>query len=110
MLSHDKRMREKWQGSVARPLPAPPSGANLKGFGSVFQTALRGLSNRSIVVVGNYLGDPMTAVSCRATTNPLRPRRSCFAPAEILDEKDLGGGAGYCPRVRWVYYDRRVSP
>jgi hypothetical protein len=45
---------EKWQGSVARPLPAPPSGANLKGFGSVFQTALRGLSNRSIVVVGNY--------------------------------------------------------
>ncbi len=38
----------KWQGSVARPMPAPPSGANLKGFGSVFQTALRGLSNRSI--------------------------------------------------------------
>src|SRR5215471_2722593 len=61
-------------------------------FKSVFQTALRGLSNRSIVVVGNYEIGPITAEPCRAKARPLRPRRSCFAP--------VGGGAGYCPRVR----------
>src|SRR5262249_19400013 len=50
-------------------------------FRSVFQTASRGLSNRSIVVVGNYESGPITAAPCRATARPLRPRRSCFAPA-----------------------------
>src|SRR3974390_3199484 len=52
-----------------------------QGFRSVFQTALRGLSNRSIVVVGNYESGPITAEPCRAKARPLRPRRSCFAPA-----------------------------
>src|SRR5262245_47987044 len=54
---------------------------NLQGFRSVFQTALRGLSNRSIVVVGNYEIGPITAEPCRAKAHPLRPRRSYFAPA-----------------------------
>src|SRR5262245_45310508 len=49
-------------------------------FRSVFQTALRGLSNRSIVVVGNYESGPITAEPCRAKARPLHPRRSCFAP------------------------------
>ena len=49
-------------------------------FKSVFQTALRGLSNRSIVVIGNYEIGPITAEPCRAKARPLRPRRSCFAP------------------------------
>src|SRR5438094_9536930 len=53
-----------------------------QGFRSVFQTALRGLSNRSIVVVGNYCCGPITAEPCRAKARPLRPRRSYFAPAE----------------------------
>src|SRR5215470_15258205 len=52
-----------------------------QGFRSVFQTALRGLSNRSIVVVGNYESGPITAEPCRAKARPLRPRRSYFAPA-----------------------------
>src|SRR5215468_11022942 len=52
-----------------------------QGFRSVFQTALRGLSNRSIVVVGNYEIGPITAEPCRAKARPLHPRRSCFAPA-----------------------------
>jgi hypothetical protein len=49
-------------------------------FRSVFQTALRGLSNRSIVVVCNYEIGPITAEPCRAKARPLRPRRSYFAP------------------------------
>jgi hypothetical protein len=50
-------------------------------FKSVFQTASRGLSNRSIVVVGNYEFGPITVEPCRAKARPLRPRRSYFAPA-----------------------------
>src|SRR5713226_5095766 len=73
-----------------------------QGFNSVFQTALRGLGNRSIVVVGNYEVGPITAEPCRAKARPLRPRRSCFAP--------VGGGAGYRPRVRMVYCDGHLSP
>src|SRR6266705_3130284 len=82
-------------------------------FRSVFQTALRGLGNRSIVVVGNYECGPITVEPCRAKARPLRPRRSYFAPvsgtsnqrslAWISDLWSLppdGGGAGYCPRVR----------
>ena len=49
-------------------------------FRSVFQTALRGLGNRSIVVVGNYECGPVTVEPCRAKARPLRPRRSYFAP------------------------------
>src|SRR5438270_13693818 len=49
-------------------------------FRSVFQTALRGLGNRSIVVVGNYECGPITVEPCRAKARPLRPRRSYFAP------------------------------
>src|SRR2546423_1527210 len=59
-------------------------------FRSVFQTALRGLSNRSIVVVGNYESGPITAEPCRAKARPLRPRRSCFAPAETRRVAGLG--------------------
>src|SRR3974390_343081 len=82
-------------------------------FKSVFQTALRGLSNRSIVVVGNYESGPITAEPCRAKARPLRPRRSYFAPAAGARDRPFragppdrrpdhwsttGGGAGYCPR------------
>src|SRR5262249_29162175 len=78
-------------------------------FSSVFQTALRGLGNRSIVVVGNYECGPITVEPCRAKARPLRPRRSYFAPvsgtsnqrSSITDHCLFdGGGAGYCPRVR----------
>ncbi len=55
-----------------------------QGFRSVFQNRLRGLSNRSIVVVGNYCIGPITAEPCRAKARPLRPRRSCFAPITRL--------------------------
>src|SRR5258708_967615 len=48
----------------------------------VFQTALRSLSNRSKVVVGNYCSSPITAGQYGKKAPPLRPRRPYFAPAE----------------------------
>ena len=63
-------------------MPPNPACRSLtrQGFKSVFQTALRSLGNRSIVVVGNYEFGPITAEPCRAKARPLRPRRSYFAP------------------------------
>ena len=72
-----------------------------QGFRSVFQTALRGLSNRSIVVVGNYESGPISAEPCRAKTRPLRPRRSYFAPAETRKVTEFLGG---------FWWRRRVPP
>jgi hypothetical protein len=77
----------------------------------VFQTALRSLSNRSKVVIGNYCISPITAEPYREKTRPLRPRRSYFAPAKThRDRLGLGGGAGYRPRVRMVYCDGHLFP
>ena len=60
------------------------------------------------------LHSPITAEPYREKTRPLRPRRSYFAPAEarILWARfaGLGGGAGYCPRVRMVYCGARLLP
>src|SRR5262245_57630718 len=67
---------------------------NPSGLGSVFQTALRGLSNRSIVVVGNYEFGPITTEPSRAKARPLHPRRSWFGPAETPWE-----GLGWSRRV-----------
>src|SRR5262249_43129884 len=78
-------------------------------FSSVFQTALRGLGNRSIVVVGNYECGPITVEPYRAKARPLRPRRSYFAPVSRTNNQRSsitdhclfdGGGAGYWTRVR----------
>ena len=72
--------RREVEASVARCLRTPPDVATRQGLKSVFQTALRGLSHRSIVVVGNYCYGPITAEPYRAKARPLHPRRSYFAP------------------------------
>src|SRR5580698_3683628 len=59
------------------------------------------------------LHGPMSAEPYREKTRPLRPRRSCFAPAETRESRfsvGFGGGAGYCPRVRMVYCDGNLFP
>src|SRR3954466_1807652 len=58
------------------------------------------------------LHSPITAEPYREKASPLRPRRSCFAPAEARFGKltGSGGGAGYCPRVRMVYYGGHLFP
>src|SRR5262247_2652987 len=82
-------LTEKWElaeemgsGGFCCQVPPNPACRSLtrQDFSSVFQTALRSLGNRSIVVVGNYEFGPITAVPCRAKARPLRPRRSYFAP------------------------------
>jgi len=103
----------KVQASVARCLRTPPSNRySLKGFHFRCQHRLRGESNLSIVVIRNYKDGLMTVVPCRAKTHPLRPCRSYFAPSGSAqcERGGDGGGAGYCPRVQWVYYDGHLSP
>src|SRR6516162_11524753 len=80
-------------GGFCCQVPPNPAWRSLthQDFRSVFQTALRSLSNRSKVVVGNYCNSPITAEQYREKTRPLRPRRSYFAPAK-------------------AYLDRRASP
>ena len=56
-------------------------GANPSGLDFRYTDRLRGECDRSIVVVGNYRFGPITAEPCRAKAQPLRPRRSCFAPS-----------------------------
>src|ERR1700692_3424589 len=59
------------------------------------------------------LHSPITAEPYREKTRPLRPRRSCFAPAETRQLwliSGFGGGAGCCPRVRMVYCDGNLFP
>src|SRR5215211_5201525 len=88
----------KVEASVARCLRTPPDAAKTSGLQVGLSNRLRGLSNRSNVVVGNYCCGPITAEPCRAKARPLHPRRSYFAPAQAQAILGLGGGAGYRPR------------
>src|SRR5262249_25128125 len=91
----------KWKWGLLLPGAPEPRLPLLRrqDFRSVFQTALRGLSNRSIVVVGNYESGPITAEPCRAKTRPLRPRRSRFAPPEARPQPGTRAGLGWRRRV-----------
>jgi hypothetical protein len=78
----------------------------------VFQTALRSLSNRSKVVVGNYCNGPMSAEPYREKTRPLRPRRSYFAPAKSHQGWILVEAPGTAPGSEWfiatvIYFHSR---
>ena len=81
----------------------------------VFQTALRSLSNRSKVVIGNYASSPITAEQYREKTRPLRPRRSYFAPAEArLLERAWVEAPGTAPGSEWfiataIYFHSRQA-
>src|ERR1700690_517737 len=66
--------------SVARCPRTPPDAAKTPGLQIGISNRLRGLSNRSIVVVCNYCSGPITAEPYRAKARPLRPRRSWFPP------------------------------
>jgi hypothetical protein len=86
-----------------------------QGFRSAFQAALRSLSNRSIVVVGNYTNGPITAEPCRAKARPLHPRRSYFAPAKAQALWALVEAPGTAPGsdrliATAIYRHSRLAP
>ena len=94
-------MENEVQASVARCLRTPPQPARAEGFDFGTRTALSGLSNRSIVVVGNYnLARYDGTISGKST--PFTPSSILFRPQHRLQCSFAvcGGGAGYCPRVR----------
>ena len=83
-------------------------------FSLGFSNRLRGLSNRSIVVVGNYIR-PITSDPFRAKARLLRPRRSYFAPAETQPRWALVEAPGTAPGserfiTTRVYRHSRVAP
>src|SRR5207244_12637430 len=101
--------------SVARCPRTPPDAAKTSGLRSVFQTALRGLSNRSIVVVCNYCFGPITAEPCRAKARPLRPRRAGFAPADTRQNRAWVEAPGTAPGSEGfiataIYRHSRLAP
>src|SRR6185436_5742417 len=71
-------------GGFCCQVPPNPACRSLtrQGFKFGLSNRLRGLSNRSIVVIRNYTKGPITAEPYRAKARPLRPRRSYFAPAD----------------------------
>ena len=95
-------------------LRTAPRLAKAEGLKIGHPTALSGEASRRIVVVGNYCYGPITVVPCRAKPLPLlhasilvRPRKG----RPFADSADAsGGGAGYCPRVRYAYSAEGLSP
>ena len=107
------------EASVARCLRTPPKGATPQDLIPSLGTALRGDGHRSIVVIRNYRFSPITVVQCRVKEPPLRPRRSYFAPAEILAPIGLARtwveAPGTAPGSEWfiaqsVYHHSRIAP
>src|ERR1044072_6759921 len=112
----------KVEASVARCLRTPPAAAYpVRTLSIGITNRLRGLRYRSIVVVGNYgLARYVGAISGKSTS--FTPSSILFRPPQQLTcrfrssrfrSKPLlglwtqcvdGGAAGYCPRVRQVYY------
>src|SRR5450631_2134916 len=122
MPEHDYTIRpgpapgsNKVGASVARCPRTPPDAAKTPGLQIGISNRLTQLEQPEHSCHLQLWIGPITVVPCRAKARPLRPRRSYFAPAQnqrsqcdlsLVAEPDLalGGGAGYRPRVRKVYY------
>ena len=90
----------KWGASVAR---CPPNRAYVRCLG--------GSSECNGVIVSTCVW-PVTAEPYRAKTASL-PRPSILVRPHRPRPRTIGvngGGAGYCPRVRYAYSTRRLSP
>src|SRR5262245_5323457 len=65
----------------------------------------------------HFQNGPITVVPCRAKTKPLLRASILFRPLKWpprcltrIAPEEAGGGAGYCPRVRYAYVAGRLSP
>src|SRR6218665_3362399 len=57
------------------------------------------------------LGWPDDGGAMPSENTPFTPSSILFRPQWFpARRRGNGGGAGYCPRVRWVYYDGHLSP
>lgn len=93
------------QVSVARYLRTPPYAARRKGLDFDSSNCLRSQSNRSTIVVCNCTVWAGTVAPRRDKANPFRRPSILFRPHDP-QTKDVGGAAGYRPRVRSAYYER----
>ena len=97
----------KVEASVARCLRTPPESANPQEFRVKLSHRLRGETCFRIVVVCNYKIGPITVATMPSENTVFtpssilfRPRRGPSQPPSRVAFKELGGGAGYRPRVR----------
>src|SRR5262245_49916007 len=61
----------------------------------------------------HFQNGPITVVPYRAKTKPLLRASILFRPLKPphrIAAEETGGGAGYCPRVRYAYVAGRLSP
>ena len=94
------------QVSVARYLRTPPYAARHKDLSFGDSNCLRSQSHcRSTIVVCNCTVWAGTVAPRRDKANPFRRPSILFRPHDP-QTKDVGGAAGYRPRVRSVYYER----
>ena len=105
------------QASVARCLRTPPEAAKPQDLSFGLLAALRGEGHRSTVVIGNCTvwtdnggTSPSESLHLYTSVDPIS------APRSLQDGPrnggEVGGAAGYRPRVRSAYYVRvyRHSP
>jgi hypothetical protein len=122
------QLEMKVEASVARCLRTPPDGAYPARALNRYFRPLTQPEPPEHSCHWQLCLRPITLDPFRAKARLLRPRRSYFAPAGVALEisssgeigsasargslvfSDTGGGAGYCPRVRKVYYDGNLSP
>ena len=94
------------QVSVARYLRTPPYTAKRKDLSFGYPSCLSSQSDRSTVVVCNCTFAPITVVAHRDKANIFRRSSILFRPHTPQTKENIGGAAGYRPRVRSVYYMR----
>ena len=63
-----------------------------------------------MVVISNYKFWTDNGGTSPSENTPFTPSSILFRPRAPPNERVNGGGAGYCPRVRKVYYDGSLSP
>ncbi len=95
----------KMQVSVARYLRTPPYAARRKGLSFGLVTAYAATATGARLSFAIVLVSPITVADSRDKANPFRRSSILFRPHDP-QTRDIGGAAGYRPRVRSAYYER----
>ena len=94
------------QVSVARYLRTPPNAAKREELKfSILRTAYAASAIGALLSFATSLNVPITVVTHRNKANPFRRSSILFRP-HGPQMRDVGGDAGYRPRVRSAYYER----